>query len=127
MFHLSTCVPMTSIVESKCVGPRGGQVMGKLRPPYPVNKAYQLPPIECCFIAICICATACGTVVVASLGRPGENVAKVGSILPLAYQPLLSNLYSRKAPGKWKCPLHPGCTPKLVIASGAFIREFNCF
>ncbi len=26
-----------------------------LRPPYPVNKAYQLPFIQCCFIAICDC------------------------------------------------------------------------
>ncbi len=26
-----------------------------LRPPYPVNKAYQLPSIQCCFIAICVC------------------------------------------------------------------------
>ena len=25
-----------------------------LRPPYPVNKAYQLPPIQCCFIAVCV-------------------------------------------------------------------------
>ena len=27
-----------------------------LRPPYPINKAYQLPPVQCCFIAIiCVC------------------------------------------------------------------------
>ncbi len=26
----------------------------QLRPPYPVNEAYRLPPIQCCFIAVCI-------------------------------------------------------------------------
>ena len=25
-----------------------------LRPPYPVIKAYQLPLIQCCFIAMCV-------------------------------------------------------------------------
>ncbi len=31
------------------------QIIECLRPPYPVNKAYQLPSIQCCFIAICVC------------------------------------------------------------------------
>ncbi len=31
--------------------------VGVLRPPYPVNKAYELPPKQCCFIVICVCIT----------------------------------------------------------------------
>ena len=31
------------------------QSQSKLRPPHRVLKAYQLPPTQCCFIAICIC------------------------------------------------------------------------
>ncbi len=42
--NISTCWP---VFETKAIA-------ANLRPPYPVNKA-TVPPIQCCFIATCVC------------------------------------------------------------------------